>query len=100
MNFKKLEELPHYFQKEYSERKNCGCIQKETITYTLQLDFVGGVNLNNEYIKRYKVYYKPKTYNYWRQNPPIIGESLGMGVTIDELPEVIDNLKKQVEKYA
>jgi len=97
MNFKKLEEIPDTFQKEYSEKKNCGCIQKETITYTLQLEFLGGANLDNEYIRRYRLYYQPKSYNYWRKNPPVIGENLGMGATVDELPELIEDLKNLIK---
>jgi hypothetical protein len=97
MALNKLQELPHDFQKKYSEKKDCGCFKKETITYQLTLEFCGGCDFYGEYKKRYKLYYKPKTNLYWRNNPPVIGEHLGLGAEIDELGELIDNLKSKIK---
>ncbi len=80
-----LREIPGGFDKEYAEKKSCGCIKKEIIKYELNIEI-----LRRE-ITRYKAFYKPTYHCFFNTKPNTIGDNLGRGCK--SLNEALENLK-------
>lgn len=88
---KEIEKIPFSFQKSYSCKCNCcETIKTEVITYELNLKFISSYDDKNKETRTYLLFYKPKYYQSFSVNPPIIGYDTGMGKR--NIRELVDPL--------
>lgn len=69
-----LDQLPVSFQRRYEEKKNCWCIEAETVNYELIVEVYETSRMSWGMYRYFRIYYYPRNYKTFSNKPLAIGD--------------------------